>query len=640
MLTTISELKGFEEPTRNRRPVGLAVGEYHPGRSTWHDRRHTGTTELGVTEQPYCLVVGAGHCGLALGARLKQLNVPTLLIDRLERPSDVWRNRYYTLVLNSPSGADAMPYLSYPENWPAFPSKDQLANWLDAYASIMELNIWGGAECRRAIFDEARDEWNVDVLRDGRMTTLRPKQLVFATGLMGRPHIPAFPGASSFKGEQLHSSALRTCRAYAGQRCVVVGADVSGHDICAALWEAGADVTMVQRSPTIIVQRDSLMSGFQELYSDEAIKHGITPEKADLLFASLPFRLMERQQTVVFSEIRRRDADFYQQLETAGFQLSYGKDASGLVPQIFRRGAGYYVNVGASELIIRGDIKLRSRVEIEAINERGLQLSDGSELAADVIIYATGYDREKPGEPQGNRRQNLRLRLRRSWRSRTMGRGVAEPVETDAPAIAMVSRRRLHTISLLLPGIGVTDQSACSLHSNTRLQNSGSALLRRLIPTAAKSRHPAIPSRSPRFIQRRAALTQPGDTFCRYPVLQEEPEGPAAEVSEAQTRVSLQYLGAQDVQKYHSRKYQDHAPELRRYGDQRCPDRPRRCLHRRGARDRGRPDVHRRHASSDAVAGIPIKVRPTCRPPHATSPRCRTKSPRSSMEAQLSVCCG
>jgi putative flavoprotein involved in K+ transport len=395
MLTTISELKGFEEPTRSRRPVGLAVGEYHPGRSTWHDRRNTETTELGVTEQPYCLVVGAGHCGLALGARLKQLNVPTLLIDRLERPSDVWRNRYDTLVLNSPSGADAMPYLSYPENWPAFPSKDQLANWLDAYASIMELNIWGGAECRRAVFDEARDEWNVDVLRHGRVMTLRPKQLVFATGLMGRPHIPAFPGASSFKGEQLHSSALRTCRAYAGQRCVVVGADVSGHDICAALWEARADVTMVQRSPTIIVQRDSLMAGFQELYSDEALRHGITPEKADLLFASLPFRLMERQQTEVFSEIRRRDADFYQQLEKAGFQLSYGKDDSGLVPQIFRRGAGYYVNVGASELIVRGDIKLRSRVEIEAINERGMQLSDGSELAADVIIYATGYDREK-----------------------------------------------------------------------------------------------------------------------------------------------------------------------------------------------------------------------------------------------------
>jgi putative flavoprotein involved in K+ transport len=395
MLTTMSELKGFEEPTRDRRPVGLGVGEYHPGRTTWNERRHSETTELGVTEQPYCLVVGAGHCGLALGARLKQLNVPTLLIDRLDRPSDVWRNRYDTLVLNSPSGADAMPYLSYPENWPAFPSKDQVANWLDAYASIMELNIWGGAECRRAAFDEAQGEWNVDVLRHGRMTTLRPKQLVFATGLMGRPHIPAFPGASSFKGEQLHSSAFRTSRAYAGQRCVVVGADVSGHDICAALWEAGADVTMVQRSPTIIVQRGSLMTGFQELYSDEALKHGITPEKADLLFASVPFRLMERQQTEAFSEIRRRDADFYQQLENAGFQLSYGKDNSGLVPQIFRRGAGYYVNVGASELIIQRDIKLRSRVEIEAINERGLQLSDGSELAADVIIYATGYDREK-----------------------------------------------------------------------------------------------------------------------------------------------------------------------------------------------------------------------------------------------------
>jgi putative flavoprotein involved in K+ transport len=199
MLTTLFELKGFEEPIRARRSIGLAVGEYRPGRQTWHERRQREAAEIGVTQQPYCLIVGAGHCGLALGARLKQLNVPTLLIDRLDRPSDVWRDPYESLVLNAPSAADHMPYMPYPENWPLFPSKDQMANWLDAYASIMELDIWRSAECCQAVFDEVQDEWNVTILRDVRIMTVRPKQLVFASGLLGPPHVPAIPGATDLR---------------------------------------------------------------------------------------------------------------------------------------------------------------------------------------------------------------------------------------------------------------------------------------------------------------------------------------------------------------------------------------------------------------------------------------------------------
>ncbi len=395
ILTTLVELKGHEEAIRHRRRIGLAVEEYHHGRETWRQRRERDGSEIGVARQPYCLIVGAGHCGLALGARLKQLDVPTLLIDRLERPSDVWRNRYDTLVTNSPAAADHMPYMPYPENWPAFPSKDQVANWLDAYASIMELDIWCGTDCRRAVFDEALDEWSVEVVRDGRTMTLRPKQLVFATGFSGPANVPEFPGAESFAGEQIHSASFRAGHDYSGRRCVVIGADVSGHDVSAALWEAGADVTMVQRSPVIIIRRDSLMKIFAELYSDGAVDRGMTPEAADLMLASLPFRLMADQHAKIFAEIMRQDSEHYRRLEQAGFLLSDGEDHSGFLPQLYRRGAGYYVDVGASKLIIDGSIKLRSRVGIEAVTERGVLLSDGTELPADVIVYATGFDRAK-----------------------------------------------------------------------------------------------------------------------------------------------------------------------------------------------------------------------------------------------------
>lgn len=393
MLTTLAELKGHEETIRGRRIAGADTDDYRPGRLPWNVRRERNAAELGITRQPYCLVVGAGQCGLSLGARLKQLNVPTLLIDRQERPSDTWRNRYETLTLNSPSAADHMPYLPFPENWPAFPSKDQLANWLDAYASIMELDIWGGAECRRATFNEVQDEWEVEVLRGGKLLTLRPRQLVFATGLLGSPPVPQFPGTASFKGRQLHSGEYRGGSSYQGLRCAVIGSDVSAHDVCAALWEEGADVTMVQRSPTIIVRRELLLAEFRELYSDEAVERGMTSERADLLFASVPLRVMERLQAAAHDEIRRSDAAFYQRLEDAGFFLGHGEDGTGLVAQLFRRGSGYYVDIGASGLIANGSIKVRGGVSVESITPHGLVLSDGSELPADVIVYATGYHR-------------------------------------------------------------------------------------------------------------------------------------------------------------------------------------------------------------------------------------------------------
>src|SRR5262249_12561158 len=159
--------------------------------------------EIGTVRQPYCVIVGGGHCGLSLAARLKRLDVPTLIIDKHERPSDTWRNRYDTLSLHSPSWFDQMPYFAYPQTWPLHPSKDQSADWLDAYRTLMDLDVWTGAECLSADFDDTRNEWRLKIARNGRTVELNPKQLVFATGLFGAPKLPDVPGMRRFKGEQL-----------------------------------------------------------------------------------------------------------------------------------------------------------------------------------------------------------------------------------------------------------------------------------------------------------------------------------------------------------------------------------------------------------------------------------------------------
>jgi putative flavoprotein involved in K+ transport len=391
LLTTMTELKGFEERKGANRIKGAEHG-VQPGRKTWLEKRQEESATLGFTEQPYVVIIGGGQGGIGLGARLRRLGVPAIIIERNEKPGDSWRKRYKSLCLHDPVWYDHMPYLPFPEDWPVFAPKDKIGDWLEMYTKVMELNYWGGTTAKKARYDEAKQQWEVTVVRDGREITLRPKELVFAMGVSGYPNTPKIPGAETFEGEQQHSSEHPGPEKWRGKKCVVLGSNNSAHDICAALWENGADVTMIQRSSTHIAPSESLMElALGGLYSESAVKSGVTTDTADLIFASIPYKIMAPMQVPVYEEMKRRDADLYARLEKAGFMLDFGPDGSGLFMKYLRRGSGYYIDVGASELVANGSIKLRSGVTIERINQRSVTLSDGSELPADLIVYATGY---------------------------------------------------------------------------------------------------------------------------------------------------------------------------------------------------------------------------------------------------------
>jgi len=391
LLTSMEELKGFEEKKGRRRDLGAQHG-VHRDRQTWLERKQHDEEALGGARQPYCLIVGAGQGGLALGARLKRLGVPTLLVEAHERPGDSWRKRYKSLCLHDPVWYDHMPYLPFPDDWPVYTPKDKMADWLEAYAKIMELNVWTSTVCRQASFEPESGEWHVEVEREGKPVTLRPRHLILATGMSGIPNEPRFEGMEGFAGEQCHSSRYKSSEAYSGKRCVVVGSNNSAHDICADLWEKGANVTMLQRTSTHIASSEALFKfGTSRLYSEDALDRGISTEKADLLNASVPYKLMPEILKPVTAAIRAADGDLLTRLEKAGFLLDFGDDESGLFLKYMRRGSGYYIDVGASELIANGDIQLRSGVDIAEITSDGVLLSTGEKLPADLIVYATGY---------------------------------------------------------------------------------------------------------------------------------------------------------------------------------------------------------------------------------------------------------
>ena len=390
LLTALQELKGHEEPKGPSRVLGAVHGD-DPDPRSWAEKRAEEQAELGRSIQPYALVIGGGQGGIALGARLRQLGVPAIVVDKHERPGDQWRKRYKSLCLHDPVWYDHLPYLPFPANWPVFAPKDKIGDWLEFYTRVMEVPYWSKTTCTSASFDEETNRWTVEVDRDGEKLTLHPTQLVLATGMSGKPNIPTLPGQDVFRGDQHHSSAHPGPDAYVGRKAVVIGSNNSAHDICKALYENGVDVTMVQRSSTHIVKSDTLMDiGLGDLYSERALAAGMTTEKADLTFASLPYRIMHEFQIPLYDQMRKRDKEFYDRLEAAGFELDWGADGSGLFMKYLRRGSGYYIDVGACDLVADGRIKL-AHGQVDHLTENAVVLADGTELPADVVVYATGY---------------------------------------------------------------------------------------------------------------------------------------------------------------------------------------------------------------------------------------------------------
>jgi putative flavoprotein involved in K+ transport len=389
-LTALQELKGHEEPKGPTRVMGAVHGS-DPDPRSWAEKKAAENEALGRTDQPYALVIGGGQGGIALGARLRQLGVPAIVVDKHERPGDQWRKRYKSLCLHDPVWYDHLPYLPFPQNWPVFAPKDKIGDWLEFYTRVMEVPYWSKTTCLSASYDDNAKQWTVEIDRDGERLTLHPTQLVLATGMSGKPYIPTMQGQDVFAGDQHHSSRHPGPDQYAGKRAVVIGSNNSAHDICKALYENGVDVTMVQRSSTHIVKSDSLMDlGLGDLYSERALAAGMTTEKADLTFASLPYHIMHEFQIPIYDAIRERDKDFYDRLSAAGFELDWGDDGSGLFMKYLRRGSGYYIDVGACDLVADGSIKL-AHGQVSHLTEDSVVLADGTVLPADVVVYATGY---------------------------------------------------------------------------------------------------------------------------------------------------------------------------------------------------------------------------------------------------------
>ena len=387
LLTTLEELKGFEEQQGNSRPRGEAYSRDFRG-PNWLDLRKA--SGLYADRDPDVLVVGGGQAGLTIAARLKQLQVDTLVVDRESRIGDNWRNRYHALTLHNQVQVNHLPYMPFPPNWPVYIPKDKLANWFEAYVEAMELNYWTGTALESGSYDEAAGCWSVLLRRaDGTARTMHPRNVVMATGVSGIPNRPQFPGLNDFAGTVLHSSQYGDGEAWAGKTALVIGTGNSGHDIAQDLHSSGANVTLVQRSPTLITNIEPSAQLAYAAYNEGTL------EDNDLIAASMPLVLAKRSHVMLTEQSKQFDQPLLDGLERVGFKLDFGDGGTGWQFKYLTRGGGYYFNVGCSELVVRGEIGLRQFADIETFVTQGARFRDDTTLAADLIVLATGYKKQE-----------------------------------------------------------------------------------------------------------------------------------------------------------------------------------------------------------------------------------------------------
>jgi cation diffusion facilitator CzcD-associated flavoprotein CzcO len=206
-----------------------------------------------------------------------------------------------------------------------------------------------------------------------------------ATGVSGIPNLPDIAGLKSFAGTVLHSSQYDDGERWKGKRALVIGTGNSGHDIAQDLHSSGATVTLVQRSSTLITNIEPSAQLAYAAYNEGTL------EDNDLIATSMPLELARRSHVLMTEQSKKLDHELLERLARVGFKLDFGDGGTGWQFKYLTRGGGYYFNVGCSDLVAAGEIKLVQFSDIDSFVGEGARLRNGELLAADLVVLATGY---------------------------------------------------------------------------------------------------------------------------------------------------------------------------------------------------------------------------------------------------------
>ncbi|KAI0941996.1 hypothetical protein AcW1_009664 [Taiwanofungus camphoratus] len=377
VLMMLEDIKGHEE-------LGPEPGVYGGHTLSWEEVNAARRAK--IESNPHVVIIGGGQTGLHIAARFKQMDIPSIIVERNATIGDNWRMRYPTLSLHTTRNHHTFLYQPYPRNWPMWTPRDKVANWMQQYADSQDLVIWTNSHIvGKASYDSVSKTWNVAVNRDGTEVELHPRHIVMAVGILSTPRIPDIPGGHAFRGEVMHASKYMGGQPFAGKRTIVVGAANTSADICQDLaFRSAQSITMVQRSSTCVISIRTVESAMGSAYPDS-----MPLEVCDLKFSAMPLGLQRKLMKTQEALLWEREKDLHALLKKGGLKLNMGKDGTGQHFLVHERAGG--IDVGCAELIGSGRVKVKQGVEIDRFTENGVVFTDGSELEADLVVFATGY---------------------------------------------------------------------------------------------------------------------------------------------------------------------------------------------------------------------------------------------------------
>jgi cation diffusion facilitator CzcD-associated flavoprotein CzcO len=303
------------------------------------------------------LIIGGGPAGLAVGGALKHAGIDSVLIERGETVGTRWHNQYERLHLHTAKRTSALPYFPFPANYPKYPSRQQVVDYLNAYADHFKLDVRCNTTAQSA--RKTADGWRVETDHD----TYLAAHLIVATGFNDVPNIPMWQGQDHFGGTILHSVDFRSGATYKGKRVLVVGFGNSGAEIALDLCEQGAQTSVSVRNPINIVRRDLYGLPIQQW---SIILSYLPPQVADLV--NIPSTLR-----------------YYGDIERYGLRkLPYGPATQTRKYQTIP-----VIDIGTIQKIREGKISVYPG--IESFTESAVKFVDGREVPFDVVVLATGY---------------------------------------------------------------------------------------------------------------------------------------------------------------------------------------------------------------------------------------------------------
>ncbi|KAJ6541796.1 hypothetical protein B0H19DRAFT_1174664 [Mycena capillaripes] len=334
------------------------------------------------------LVVGGGHAGLSISAYLKFLGLDFAMVEKQPAIGDSWAKRYDSTTLHTTRIFSGLPFIPFPSDYPLYVPAKLISPYYAKYVQDLQLPAYPGRECVSAVWDDAQTQWTVTLEGTSGTEVVAARNIVFAVGIGGRrPIIPDFPGRDSFLGESMHSGTYKDASSWAGKRVAIVGSSTTACDIAQDCSRAGADPVMVQRGPTRIYPQAHI-SAVQAIFWNAEIP----AEVGDVMSSEDPVVLQATLSALVMNNFKNdHDPEYYESLSRAGFLATV---EGSVHQQIYCRSGAHYPDIGACGAIARGEIKVKSDAKIEGITPTGIAFSDGTNLDVDVIVYATGFEKD------------------------------------------------------------------------------------------------------------------------------------------------------------------------------------------------------------------------------------------------------